>query len=172
MDYFKNIANEIKKNYQKKEIVNIWLNSTNEWIKQESNPQKGKIGEDIINIYLEKNNYKIYNRINCESDTTYIDNNILKSVEIKTSCLNKTGYFKWLQIRMEDNFDEIFLISIYPNDIKIYKLSKDYLLQLINKNIIKKQHGGERTHYEIYYLGIKSNRIPEWLEELEIKNDL
>lgn len=167
---FIQIANNLK-SYYLNNLNDSWNNSTNEWIKKLSTCKKGSVGEDIIKTYYILNDSKVEKRTSVEIDTI-IDN---VKYEIKLSCLNKSGYFKWLQIRLDDDYDFLYLISIYPNDIKVYKLSKELIIQLTNNGIIKNQHGGKRNKdYKIKYLGIKSINLPEWLLkcEVEAKNNL
>lgn len=162
------ITSFLKLRYSKNSKLDMWANSEYLWIKESSTCKKGKIGENIVQIYYSGKDTTVYNRSSVENDLL-IDNS---PVEVKLSCLNNSGYFKWLQIRLDDDYDYLYLLSIYPNDIKMYKISKEKLVELSNSGVLKNQHGGSRNKtFNIKYLGIKYNNIPEWLSECEIKNN-
>jgi hypothetical protein len=165
---FTDITKKIKYYYINNKINNnIWEGSEFEWIKKLSTCEKGNVGEKIINSYYILKQKDICKRSSVENDT--VINN--KKIEVKLSCLNGTGCFKWLQIRLDDDFDYLFLISVYPNEIKTYKFSKDYLLDLEKDNIIKNQHGGKRNKdFRIKYLSIHKDRLPYWFTTCEVVN--
>lgn len=165
---FTTITSFLKIKYTKDSSLDMWANSEYKWIRDSSTCKKGKIGEDIIKIYHSTVNDNVHGRFSIENDLVINES----PVEVKLSCLNKSGYFKWLQIRLNDNYDYLYLLSIYPNDIKMYKIPKLKLIELNNLGILKNQHGGSRNkYYDIKYLGIKGNSIPDWLIEYEIKNN-
>lgn len=143
----------------------VWAGSLFESIKFASTCKKGAIGETIIKNIFNLTNHTVKHRTSVEHDLI-IDG---EKAEIKLSCYNSSGYFKWLQIRPDDDFEVLYLISVYPNQIKIYKLSKLLINQLINSNIIKPQHGGKKnTNFNIKYLGIKDKNKPDWFTACEV----
>ena len=143
-----------------------WKGSLFETIKKSSTCKKGLIGELIVKNYSLSLNYLVSQRSSVGNDL--IVNG--KKIEIKLSCYNKSGYFKWLQIRPDDDFDYLYLISVYPNNIKLYAFSKCQVLKLCDDNILKNQHGGvKNNNYNIKYLGIKECNIPEWFSNCELK---
>ena len=163
MDFTKITIETIKHTENKH---NMWTGSIFEYIKQSSTCTKGLIGESIIRDYYKYNNHTVNKRTSVGNDIV-IDN---KKIEIKLSCINNTGYFKWLQIRPDDDFDYLYLVSIYPNNVKVHQFSKHEVLELCNNNILKSQHGGSRnTNYSIKYLGIKESNMPSWFTKNEIK---
>ena len=123
---------------------NIWGNSEYKWIYHLPTTVKGKLGEKIVSNLFEQNGYVVN-----KNKTPDWDLNISKMrVEVKLSMLNKTGLFKFLQIRPNDNYTHILFLCIEPNDINIFLIPKDKVKGL------KPQHSGERGSQETMYLGI------------------
>ena len=150
METLNKISSSLEKKYPNKS--DRFTGSTNEWIKRHSNVMKGKIGEELMKTYLgaDKANEKY------EYDLSLDD----KNIEVKLSCLNETGLFKWLNIRINDNYTHICLIGIEPENIEAYLVPKGDLLFL--KNLAE----GERGSGNIKYLGLKPS--PPWLDKYRL----
>ena len=149
----------------------IWSSSLFERIKVSSTCEKGRFGEKIIKHYHTLSQDVIENRTSIQHDIIINGS----KVEVKLSCMNKSGYFKWLQIRADDYFDTLYLVSVFPNEVRIFNIPKKDLMILISENHVKSQHGGKRNiNYSIKYLGIKANAMPDWFTKFEIilKNNI
>jgi hypothetical protein len=143
------ILMDVKKEYPLNKT--IFTDTKYEWIKNQSNVKKGKVGEDIIMKYLNANKSGKY-----EYDLT-LDN---KKIEVKLSCLNESGFFKWLNIRVCDDYTHLSLVAVEPNIVNLYLIPKDEVKYLKNLAL------GERGDSDIKYLGLKPNN--EWLNEYKI----
>ena len=143
------ILNDLENKYPIKKT--IFSDHKNEWIKLQSNVKKGKIGEDIIINYLNANKSGLY-EYDVTTDT--------KRIEVKLSCLNESGYFKWLNIRICDDYTHIALVGVMPEEIRLYLIPKDEMEHLKNLAL------GKRVDSNIKYLGLKPNH--EWLIKYKI----
>jgi len=81
--------------------------------------------------------------------TEFGNNADSKRIEVKLSMLNKTGLFKFLQIRPKDDYTDIALLAVTPEESNLYLIPKDLLKGL------KPQHSGARGAKDTFYLGIR-----------------
>ena len=144
-----NILKELKEKYPIDE--SIFTNKQFEWIKRQSNMKKGMIGEAIISDALGARKSKSY-----EYDVEIDD----KRIEVKLSTLNESGYFKWLSIRVCDNYTHLALVGVLPEEIRLYLIPKG------DDKHLKNYSGGQRGNTNIKYLGLKPDH--EWLEEYRL----
>lgn len=123
---------------------NIWENSKYKWIYALPTTVKGKVGEKISSQFFKQKKYNVSKHNKPDWDL-----NIEKMrVEVKLSMLNKTGYFKFLQIRPKDDYTHVCFIAIEPFESNIFLIPKNKIKGL------KPQHSGERGSKETMYLGI------------------
>ena len=146
---FESIIESIKNNHPLK--TSIFDGSKNEWIKKHSNVKKGCIGEALVANVLkaEKSGEYEYDLVKDE-----------KKIEVKLSCLNETLKYKWLNIRTRDSYTHLALVGIEPNNINLFLVPKDKVINL------SPLAGGKRTESDITYL--QSNRKVDWLEKYRI----
>jgi len=144
-----NILEELEIKYPIKNT--IFTNQQFEWVKSQSNVVKGKIGEEIILNYLDAEKSGKY-----EYDIVKDD----KRIEVKLSCLNESGYFKWLNIRICDDYTHVALVGVMPNEVRLYLVPKDEVKYLKNLAL------GQRQDSDIKYLGLKPDS--EWLKNYKI----
>ena len=141
-----NIISKLEKDYV---YENPWVNTPYYWISIQPSTVKGKIGEDIVSTYLNLIGYT-----STKNQTPAWDLNVDDMrVEVKLSLLNKTGLFKFLQIRPNDDYTHMALLAITYNSSDIYLIPKDELKDL------KPQHSGERGSKDTYYLGITPQEL-------------
>lgn len=139
--------------------------SKNLWIRKLSTCGKGVVGERLAAEYLRTvGNNNVGRGIGPEHDLM-VDGT---KYEAKLSCLNETGLFKWLQIRVQDDYQKLFLIGVYPEHVRAWCLPKEDLGDLVFKGILKAQQGGRRHNSQIMYLGVDAESIPEWLSQYEV----
>jgi hypothetical protein len=138
---------------------NIWKNSRYEFLKTLSATKKGSVGETIVKKILENRFKNVNKHIGNEYDLTQSK----KRIEVKTSILNDTGLYKFLQIRLDDNYTHVALLAIEPKSIRLFLVPKYELGGL------KPQHGGERQNNNIVYLGIKPNVLYKKYSKYEVK---
>lgn len=151
MNKLDDIGLVLEKKYPK--IKDMFVGKKNEWIKRHSNVMKGKIGEEMVMSYIGAKKSKVL----YEYDLVLDD----KNIEVKLSCLNETGYFKWLNIRIDDNYTHICLIGIYPEKIEMFLVPKEEL-----EDHLKVSARGKRGDGKIMYIGLKPKDI--WLEDFKI----
>ena len=124
---------------------NIWLDSKYFWLSSLAATQKGKYAESICMEYL-SNKFK---KVCKEKSPPWDINADNKRIEVKLSMLNKSGLFKFLQIRPKDGYTDIALLAVTPESAQLYLMPKLKLLGL------KPQHSGARGSKDSFYLGIK-----------------
>tara|TARA_Y100000296_G_C5030922_1_gene184783 strand:- start:46 stop:519 length:474 start_codon:yes stop_codon:yes gene_type:complete len=153
-DIVKSLKSEFKSN-------EIWMGSEYEWMYNLTPKVKGMLGEKITYKLFEENGYAV--NIN---KTFGWDLNITEmKVEVKLSMLNKTGLFKFLQIRPNDNYTHILFLCIEPNDINIFLVPKNKVKGL------KPQHSGNRGSKETMYLGITPTEMKKTYENFNLFGD-
>jgi hypothetical protein len=115
--------------------------------------QKGKRFEQIVESVYRKIGYDISARTSSDHDNI-IDN--LKC-EIKGATLVKgKDIFSFLQIRSDQDYDELVFAMFYPHELVIMKMDKPLVKKLINNKTFKKQHGGNKAESGTYcYYGNK-----------------
>jgi hypothetical protein len=106
-----------------------WLGSKNESYKKLTNQKKGKFGVVLIQELLQNNGYQA-EMINDEGDLKYreSDSDEWTKVEVKTAGVNMDGKWNaWFnQIRPnQESWREVWLVSVFPNHIRIYKKSRE-----------------------------------------------
>lgn len=137
---------------------NIWANSEFEWLKNLSSTKKGSIGETVVKNFLLKKGQNVTKYKGLEYDLTYLN----EKIEVKLSMLNNTGYFKFLQIRLDDSYTHIALLCIEPNISKVFIIPKNKLINL------KPQHSGKRGNNNIMYLGIRPKELYSLYQKYEL----
>ena len=101
--------------------------------------QKGKVGEAwceevmiALGSKVEPPESKDHDRI--------VDG---RKAEIKSSTLNNgTEVFSFLQIRPAQDYDFMILQAFLPDELRIFEVEKSVIRDLIDKKVIKPQHGG------------------------------
>jgi len=116
-------------------------------IKSMGAKQKGKYYELITEDVMKKLGYNVENPKSTEYDRI-IDG---VKTEIKGSTLNKgTDVFSFLQIRPDQDYEELVFSMFYPDKLVIMKMDKELTLKHINDNKFKKQHGGNKGNSGTY----------------------
>jgi hypothetical protein len=120
---------------------------------------KGKRYEQITECVLTKLGHTVTPPQNTQHDR--IVDGI--KVEIKGSTLRKNlNDFTFLQIRPDDDYDELIFTLCYPHELYIYKMDKATVRANIESKTFSKQHGGKGRSSGTYcYYGTK-----ETLEEI------
>jgi len=120
-----------------------YMNSEFRFLKQLHAKQKGKRYEEITACVLVNLGHTVSKPTSTDHDRI-VDG--LK-VEIKGSCLNKgTNHFSFLQIRPDQEYDEIMFSMFYPDGLVIMKMTKEKVLDAIRAGVFKKQHGGNKAN--------------------------
>ena len=75
-------------------------------------------------------------------------------IEIKGSMLNRDSEnFSFLQIRPDQDYEFMYFVMFYPQQIVIMQMDKDEIKSHIESGIFKKQHGGKKAESRtfLYY---------------------
>ena len=103
--------------------------------------QKGAVSERILSDVLSQLGHVVESPLSSDHDRI-IDG---VKIEMKSSTLNKgTDKFSFLQIRPNQDVDKYMFSTFLPNDLRIFVMDKSKVLELIEENIIKPQHGGNK----------------------------
>ncbi len=137
----------------------IWKNSKYEWIYGLPTTIKGKVGELICSEFFKERNFQIRKHNKPDFDLNVNE----MRVEVKLSMLNRTGYFKFLQIRPKDDYTHICLLAIEPTESNIFLIPKENLIGL------QPQHSGKRGSKDTMYLGITPIDIKNIYKEFILK---
>lgn len=162
------IVDTIKEKRLKK--VGAWLNSRNEWIFRQSPKTKGADMEEFVKLLLIDAGWNLRIRNKKESDYDYHIDNLTNGskVELKGSCLSlKTNTYTFFQIRQEQKYNYLSFLTVDPNDIQVYIISKDdftkYIINHIDEVIIA---GGKTKREKLQQL--YGSNPKQWM----IHNDL
>ena len=175
----KDIMNDLMLEYDNS--LGDWLGSENERFLRIGSPKsKGSIMEKLTIRTLTENGYTIEPRITADQDFIFEG----EKVELKGSCrtikTTKTGSgsYTFFQLRQYQDYSHYIFLTIEPNDVKIYKISKEDLLEYLEKNIkeiafpggkkkvnmLKAKYGNDPKdwlkHHDIFHWSKSSNK--EW----------
>ena len=111
---------------------------------------KGKRFEEISIDVLNKLGYDAKKSKAIEYDIVLDE----VKTELKGSTLSKDYFgnvdFKFLQIRMEQDWDQLMLIAFWPLDCRMFTLSKEDVQHYIDAGVFTKQHGGQASNNDLY----------------------
>lgn len=103
--------------------------------------QKGKYYELITENVLSQIGYTVEKPVNTDHDR--IINGV--KTEIKGGTLNKgTDVFSFLQIRPDQDYQELMFTMCYPHKLVITKMDKNAVNNCVKRGVFKKQHGGNK----------------------------
>ena len=90
---------------------------------------------------MQKLGHKYDKRTSSDNDAIFDG----EKYEIKGSMLNSgTNNFSFLQIRPNQDYDKIIFALFYPDDLVLMEMDKNTIKNNIEKNVFKKQHGGQK----------------------------
>ncbi|MDE6735801.1 MAG: hypothetical protein K2J64_10085 [Desulfovibrio sp.] len=116
-----------------------WNDSPFAWIKTNPSRTIGKIGEQMISLWVKKHGFNVRYSPDTEADRIIEG----KRAEIKFSTLWDEGFYKFQQIR-DQNYDIMIWLGVSPHRIHCWVLTKDEVMDLWHiKHIIKGQHKGQ-----------------------------
>ena len=137
----------------------IWKGSPFEWIQRKPSSTKGAIGKKLISNYLTRKGFDVYHSPGSEADRVIAD----KRVAIKTSCLWKSGKYRFQQIRDQD-YDFVMCLGISPSDVHCWVFPKQLMIEKWDSGEISSQHLGEKGR-ETSWFPINPRALPEWIAE-------
>lgn len=91
--------------------------------------------------------------------------------EIKLSVLNDDWHFKWLHVHLAHDYDLLTLIGVYPDDIRMWCLTRFAVNKLVEHRFIKPLRN-KRVEADDNYMSLDSTRLPRWLNPYEVPLDL
>jgi len=162
------IVDKVKEKRLKK--VGAWIDSRNEWIFRQSPKTKGADMEEFVKLLLIDAGWKLQIRNKKESDYDYRIDNLTNGskVELKGSCLSlKANTYTFFQIRQEQKYDYLSFLTVEPNDIQVFIISKEdftkYIINHMDEVIIA---GGKTKREKLQQL--YGSKPEQWM----IHNDL
>lgn len=124
----------------------IYLTSPFYGLKRKNPRTKGKDMEDLAELLLAHYHQDVQGRVNSESDRTINGH----KVEVKGSFLYAPdySYFRWQQVRNDQDYDWCIFLAFYPEYLEIYAatkadLEKHVFIQDDKGNYPYAQHGGK-----------------------------
>ena len=147
---------ESKTNKQINEINNKdpYSGSSLRSFKNLSSKRKGKFFEALCQEYYESLERKVTKPENSQHDRI-IDG--LKK-EIKGSFLWGEGtHFRWQQIRVDDDYDQVIFMAAYPDRIELYEADKQTIKDMLSVqdadgNWPYNQHGGKTKNSGTFFI--------------------
>ena len=145
----------------------LWMGSINESFKYLSNQGKGKFGVLTIINLLKQQGYEA-EQINDEGDLRYRKTGNKKWIksEVKTCTVNldgneETAWFN--QIRPnQKSWKEVWLVSVYPNHVKIFAKSRKEFLDNVDTMDSTKRTLNHVGTDELLGVTLRPNNIHEW----------
>lgn len=142
----------------------LWENSPFEQFHTHNNSkQRGKWGE----LLCERVMRDVGSIVRKSDDTDYdrlIDGH---KIEIKTNCSDfddEKTHVNFDQIRPAQDYEYVLCQVVCPRRIRIFLIPHADIPSIIERGLIKNQHGGTKAHSGTYML---SGRIPDWLLDYE-----
>jgi site-specific DNA-methyltransferase (adenine-specific) len=128
----------------------FWNGSPFEWVLQMSARQKGKIGRQLLSLWLEKKGI-LTDKSKDASENLIIGS---KKYAIKFSTLWSSGIYKFQQIR-KDGYDSVICFGISPNTAHCWVIEKNHVLEYADA-----QHKGGVE----YWISIDPDNPKEWVK--------
>ena len=133
-----NVLNLINNDLLKSTTTNnLYLNSPFKDIISLPPATKGKRYEQIVDHTMTRMGYDVQPNQTAEYDRVING----KRVEIKGSSLAADKNFKFHQIRLNDDYDQLLLICFWPLDCRMFILEKD---DISKSKMVTNDHGGDR----------------------------
>jgi hypothetical protein len=145
----------------------LWTGSINESFKYLSNQGKGKFGVETIIQLLKQQGYDARG-INDEGDLEYKSKNDEKWIkaEVKTCTVNldskeESAWFN--QIRPnQKSWEEVWLVSVYPNHVKIFAKSREDFLNNVDTMDSTKRTLNHVGTNELLGVTLRPDNMKEW----------
>ena len=131
-----------------------YSNSSLRSFKSLSSKRKGKFFEELCQEYYENLQQVVDKPENTQHDR--IISGLKK--EIKGSFLWGEGtHFRWQQIRVDDDYDQVIFMAAYPDRIELYEADKDIVkkklcVQDADGNWPYNQHGGKTKNSGTFFI--------------------
>ena len=144
-----------------------WLDSPFLNLKRMKAKQAGSRYEHIFCSIMSSIGFEV-------SSPTSTDHDVILDgikTEIKGSMLNRTQkaekeLFSFLQIRPEQEYEQVGLICFYFNKIRIFLITKNNINQMIENRILKKQHGGNKANSKTFCFNGDISKIEPYAKEI------
>lgn len=144
-----------------------YINSPFKPLKSLASRTKGAAFERITSDILTTQGHEVMAPLSSEYDRL-VDG---KRVEIKGSFLwGNYGYFRWQQIRANQEYDYILFLSFFPDRLEIHFATKDTAIKHLSTpdsdgHFPHNQHGGRNQDSGTYYMQGVAEDFP-WLTPL------
>jgi len=151
----------------KEEIDPRWLESPFINLKRLKAKQAGARYEQVSESILTGLGYNVQKPLSSDHDR--IING--KKTEMKGSMMTKAkkdGIFSFLQIRPDQDYEQILFTVFDFDSVKMYFMDKDTINKKIEEGIFKKQHGGNKGTSRTFSYNGTIEGIGEGLKEVTI----
>ena len=149
------IADTLASDYR--ETDSRWIGSPFEWVLGETSRRRGKIGEQLTELWCRSQGFSVQSPPDTDCDLLVGG----ARIEVKFSTLWKNGSFVFQQIRDQD-YDLLVCLGIEPFDAHLWAIPKQVLQA--EPEAVRPQHGGARGS-DTLWLRFKPDEPPLWLGE-------
>ncbi|MCX7802810.1 MAG: hypothetical protein N2313_07295 [Meiothermus ruber] len=129
-----------------------WKDSPFAWIRNQPSRRVGKIGEKLVEQWLEERGFTVRASKNSDFDR-YVEG---VKLEIKFSTLWEGGFYKFQQIRNQE-YDYLFCLGISPREVHGWVIPKDIALERSEG-----QHTGKAA-VDTKWLTVYPQNVVDWL---------
>ena len=143
-------------------------------LKQLSSKSKGANFEMLVEQYLSDRNHNVSKAIDEHGKATSQYDRMIngKRVEIKGSFLWGEGtHFRWQQIRVNQDYDIVCFLAVYPDKVELYGATKEECKQHLEVQNEKgewiyNQHGGKEVNSGTFFIDGFPKDFP-WFRKFE-----
>jgi len=139
-----------------------------------SSKRKGAAFEKIFEEHMLSRSYKMVKNHSSDHDRIFIVNQKEVKFEVKGSMLwGETGTtFKFQQIRVDQDYDQLIFLCVYPDSIRFYTSPKEEVTKYVDVQNDKgewpfNQHGGKRVRSGTFAIQGLPSDFP-FMEELDL----
>lgn len=147
-----------------KDIIDDATTTDNQYYKQSifkdfvklSPNTKGKFVERIVAKLMKDSGNEVFQPTNKQHDLRirFGTKNHKSRIEVKSAMFNKKGCMSMGPINLDQDFDEVIVVLLYPTEVRGYKIDRSILRGMELNGILKKSKQG-------YMIGGISNELFE-----------
>jgi hypothetical protein len=144
--------------------------------KDMSSRRKGAAFEQIFEEFMMKRGFTKKRNENSGHDRIFVDpNGKSQKYEIKGSMIwgEKTnGFFRWQQIRVDQDYDKIAFLALYPDRIEIFIADKKIVSEFVDVKDSKgfypfNQHGGKHVRSGTFMIQGRPEDFPFMVKDCD-----
>lgn len=136
-----------------------WVGARYEWFKALPSTDAGNVGEQIA---LEVLGGKTVGR--SSGYDVLSANNRRTEVKLCRRSFTKSNVWSWKQIRRDDDYDDLCLIAVEPNDCRMFVIPRECIPPAALSNNHGRQGDGSLSQ-----IAWPKDPLPEWILKWEVK---